>query len=220
MTDTLYTAAAYKPQFVSDSGTFHLDETGSTNPVTTIAAMSVSRAYRVDSYNVPGINGTSVLGTNMDGLQISLTLEIASATLSEWDDRRIDLEAILEGNEYSQFDFYLRKDGDNYWVYKNCVVTSYAPRVGAQDPKNPEIVTNCTIDIELLSEDATPTIKNDGTFLQGGTDPETSGVTIIGSTKLLIADELIVQNNTGDIKFRVSAITQTMEVVGTITETL
>ena len=214
---TIYSDAAYAPKFQIGQGS---PWEFSDAPQANILDMHVEEGRRVSNHVIPGRDGSLIIGSKKDGIQISLEIEIATEILSEYRTRRSDLEDILEGGDDGTFDFYLRYvDSDNYWVYTNCAVENISLLEGAQDPTNPNTVAKARITLGLSSADAVPTIISEG-VTQVGDETLTADGTTISAVTFLITDELIVQNEFGDIKFKISAATSRMEVVGTITQDL
>ena len=208
---TLYSDAAYAPKI----GVLLFNN----DPVIQIVGMEAQEQRETDIYKIPSADGLGSTPPSKGGLEISLTLQIATATLSEFLPRLLDLEDALDGDDAGLFDFYLRyEDSDDYWVYTNCQVRSVSHPIGRQNPKTGQL--NHEIVVDMVSLDPTPTIKASGSFLVGDTDVTASGVNYVGATTIFIEDSLIIQNTTGDVLFQLNAPAGLFQGTGTVNFTL
>lgn len=210
---SIYTTAAYDPS-IDRSLLFEGD------PRISIVrdTFDVQKTYTRERFKIPGQDGNLDIGGTANGLTISMVLEIEDDVLEDFHTRYIALESALEGDGEGKFEFYLRYvDSNNFWKYTNCTLSSIKEAEGVQDAKNTAL--NNRFDLSIFSQDATPSIKEDGTFVIGETEVQTS-TNLVSTSSVYICDDFIVQNEAGEIKFRISAPLQTMTVVGTISQTL
>lgn len=178
----------------------------------------VQKNYTRERFKIPGQAGNLDIGGTADGLIITMTLEIEDDDLEDFHTRFIALENALAGNGEGKFEFYLRYvDSDNFWKYTNCALSSIKEAEGVQDAKNTAL--NNRFDLTILSEDASASIKENGTLIVGTIDEQQS-TNLLNTTSIYICDDLIVQNEIGEIKFRINAALQTMTVVGEINQIL
>ena len=208
---TLYTDAAYSPRI----GALHFND----SPQIQIIGMDVSEQRETDIYKIPSADGLGSTPPSKGGLELSLTVQIATATLSDFFPRFLALLNVLDGDESGLFDFYLRyEDTDNYWAYTNCQVRHVSEPVGKNNPKS--VALNNEVTIDMISLDSTPTVKSSGSFLVGDTDVTASGVNYVGSTTLMIEDSLIIQNTLGQVIFQLNAPANLFQGTGTVNFTL
>ncbi len=221
---TLYEAAYYKPKIVYGSSTFQfndVDEDGTAR----VNLLSVGRteSRRVYEHILPGQDGRLILGNDSDGISLSLTVEIAATTLEAFINRRRALLSALAGGTEDKFTFFRRYvNGDNYAAFTNCVLANLSGLDGPQDDKTVDYVESCQGTIDIISCDPVETIMVSGSLISGTEDlvTETSTVNYVGATDFIIQRKFIIQNTDGDIMLVIDGSIPSMQIRGTIEETL
>lgn len=210
---TLYQATAYNPKIVGAT-TFTFDD-GTTR--VNITGLSVKGGTRSDIYEIPGKNGKVIVGADKDNLSISMSLQIATDDLETFNETKMDLQAALAGDDEGKFTFFLRyEDASNYWKYGNCVLQSIEFNEGPQDPCNPEL--NVNVSLEIVSQDCEPSIMVSGTLVQGDGNETFFFESLDGSTAIIISDAFIIQDTLGDIQFNLDALIPRIDYNGEITQ--
>jgi len=208
---TAYTEAAHAPS-IDNSLLFNDD------PRINIIDIDPRVTYTRERFKIPGADGELDIGGTPNGMAISLQLEIGDDVLSDFHARKAALLSALQGDGDGKFEFYLRYiDADNFWKYTKCVLNSFQDMVGRQDAKQNNL--NNQFSVEILSEDTVPSVKENGSFVEGSTE-DTTTANLLNTSKIYISDNFIVQNEAGEIKFNMDANLQKLTIVGVLDESL
>lgn len=216
----IYDSDGYEPKIVSDATSFFFNSVSLASPRVNIMNLNPTSGRDGEHYKIPGTDGSITTGSSKIPLTLSMDLEISSTDLEIFMDRKQELMDILEGGTAdNKFDFYLRYlDTNNYIMYPDCTLKSMSFPFGRQDVKNTQDGLYLGT-VEFHCDKGEPSIKIGGAFESGDVTVTEDSTTYIGAVTMLISDELIVQNSSGDVKLRFDASVPQFDIVGTLTVT-